>query len=396
MESAQKHQLKLLDHIRHANRANPVSQATETAYLETPRHLFVPRYRRFGSKTWCDVDADNLSEHLQTIYADGPLILFGDDDGDITSTISQPSLVLRMLDMLRVEPGQTIFELGAGSGWSASLLGRLVGPEGHVYSLEILPEIAQRAAATVQALGVQNVSIVEADGGQGYAAGAPYDRAIFAAGTYDLPQYFYEQVKDGGFLLVVIKNEGGGDCLFLMKKINGHFESIESMQCAFVQMTGRYRMDSLEPICLERLPEWRELKSKELARTDFWWGGKGKESFVWRTWGIRSFLGITEPLFQVFKSEKASTIPYEENYFGLWDRPGESLVIARDDALISYGTPAAKERLMEDIEKWIYLGMPTSANFSLQAFPSDERVQAGKNQWIVKRSESQFLWSLAA
>ena len=80
------------------------------------------------------------------------------------STISQPSLVLRMLDMLQIEPGQKVFELGAGSGWNAALLGQLVGSAGHVYSLEILPDIAHRAAAAIQSLAIGNVSIIEGDG----------------------------------------------------------------------------------------------------------------------------------------------------------------------------------------------------------------------------------------
>ena len=371
MQAAQTHQQQLLDQIRFVNRATPISERTESAYLQTARHMFVSRYRRLGRREWSDVTADNFLEHLPAIYADAPLILAGNDDGDIASTISQPSLVLRMLDMLRVKPGQKILEIGAGSGWSAALLGQLVGPSGHVYSVEIIPDLATRAASAIQALGIQNVRIIEADGGLGYAAAAPYDRVIFTAGTYDLPRYFYEQVKEGGLLLGVIKTEGGGDCLFLLRKTEDHFESIESMHVAFVQMTGKYRDNRLEPLCLERSSEWPSLQSKEVARFPFWWGGKGKESFVWRTWGIRSFLGITEPLFQAFKTEKIAGSPYDEHFFGLWDRPAESLVIARDDVLLCYGTITAKERLMRDLETWLCLGMPTTASFSLQVFRDD-------------------------
>ena len=237
-------------------------------------------------------------------------------------------------------------------------------------------------------------ALSKATGGQGYAAGAPYDCAIFTAGTYDLPQYFYQQIKNAGLLLVVIKNEGGGDCLFLMQKTGDHFESIEAIPCAFVQMTGQYRIESLEPICLEQSPEWPDLNSRKLEKSPFWWGGKGNESFAWRTWGIRSFLGIVEPLFQIFKTGKVPGSPFDEQYFGLWDRSRESLVISRDDTLISYGNPAARDRLMQDIGQWLRLGMPTIASFTLQIYPSGSRVQARENQWLVKRNESRFLWSL--
>lgn len=394
MEAAETHQRQLLDRIRFANRENPISQPTENAYLQVPRHLFLSRYRMPGSKDWQEVRADNLGEHLRTLYADGPLILSGDDDGNIASTISQPSLVLRMLDLMQLERDQKIFELGAGSGWNAALMGHLVGPTGHVYSLEIIPEVAKRAAAATESCGTKNVSIIEADGGEGFEVGAPYDRAVFTAGTYDLPGHFYQQIKDNGLLLVTIKCEGGGDNLFLLRKTDNHFESLESMQCAFVQMTGKQRMESLEPICLEKLPEWPELRESEFSKTPFWWGGKGKQTFVWRTFGVRSFLGVTEPLFKAFKTDKPAG-PFEEQYFGLWDRAGQSLVIAKDDFLVSYGNTSAQEHLMRDIENWLSLGMPTTASFRLGVYPSDFRLAPGKNQWVVKRNESQFLWSFA-
>jgi len=66
------------------------------------------------------VRADNLLQHLAALYADQALILFGDDDDDVPSTISQPSFVLRMLDLLQLKPGHKVFELGTGSGWNAA------------------------------------------------------------------------------------------------------------------------------------------------------------------------------------------------------------------------------------------------------------------------------------
>jgi protein-L-isoaspartate(D-aspartate) O-methyltransferase len=393
-ESIQKYQNQLLDQARRVNYRNPLSQATEKAYLETPRHAFVSRYREWGTKEWHAISAENLNEHLAMLYANRPLLLFGDDDEDIRSTISEPIFVLRMLDMLQLAPGQRVFELGAGSGWNASLVGNIVAPGGHVYSLEIIPELARQASETIKSLGIETVSIIEGDGGDGYAPGAPYDRATFTAGTYDLPRHFYQQIKQDGLLLIVIKSEGGGDTLFILKKVGGHFESTEALQCGFVQMRGKYHVENLDPIDLELTPEWSMLQNQERSRIPYWWGGQGNDSFLWRTLGIRSFLGITEPLFQAFKTGKTKDKPYEEHYFGLWDKSGDSLVIAKDDYLISYGGLAAKERLIQDIEHWVQLGMPTPSSFALQVYPIGSPLEAGANQWLVKRAESQFLWTL--
>lgn len=394
MDSAEKYQRQLLEQAKSIYYETPLSEATQRAYLGTPRHKFVRRYRRWGVKEWGEVNDANLEEHLATIYADGALVLFGDEDSDVPSTISQPSFVLRMLDMLQLEPGQRVFELGAGSGWNAALIGHLVGPEGRVYSLELIPEMAQAAAATMETLGIENVNVIEGDGGEAYAAGAPYDRAIFTAGAYDLPRPFFDQIKEGGLLLIVIKSGGGGDTLFLLQKRHDHFESLEGLPCGFVQMRGKYQLDDLKPVELETLPEWPELQSKPVNKRSFWWSGKGKGDFLWRTLGVRSFLGITEPTFRAYKTVKQDERSREEHYFGLWDAEEQSLVVAKDDYLLSYGNTAAEERLLNTLEQWVKLGMPGAASFALKVYPIELPLTAGENEWIVRRKESQFLWSL--
>jgi hypothetical protein len=235
------------------------------------------------------------------------------------------------------------------------------------------------------------VNVIEGDGGEGYAAGAPYERAIFTAGAYDLPHPFFEQIKEGGLFLVVIKSAGGGDTLVLLRKEHDHFESIDSMACGFVQMKGKYQLDSLKPISLGDLPEWPDIKDKLIHTRPFWWGGKGKEDFPWRTLGVRSYLGITEPSFRAFKTERQDP---RFNYFGLWDQEQKSLVIAKDDRLLTYGNTTAEEHLLNALERWIRLGMPSAASFALKIYPVDFSLTANENEWIVKRQESQFLWSL--
>ena len=175
------------------------------------------------------------------------------------------------------------------------------------------------------------------------------DRAIFTAGAYDIPHHFFRQIKNGGLLLIVIKNEGGGDNLFLLRKTSDHFESLDSMTCGFVQMTGKYQITDLNPITLEAFLEWPELKEHRISVRKFWWGAKGKDPLAHKTVGIRSFLAITEPFLKTFKTKKTRARSLEEQYFGLWDKENLSLVIAKDDMLISYGSLAAEQRLMEDI-----------------------------------------------
>jgi protein-L-isoaspartate(D-aspartate) O-methyltransferase len=394
MDAFAKYQQQLLDQAQQTYYQTPISDATVQAFFAMPRHLFVRRYRERASKEWREVNQENLHQHLAALYADNPVTLFGDDDDNIPSTISQPSFVLRMLDLMQIRPGQTVLELGTGSGWNAALIGQLVGPSGRVDSLEIIPELAQRATDTIAELGITNIRVIAADGGDGYPAGAPYDRIAFTAGTYDLPVQFHDQVKAGGLLLTVIKNEGGGDNLFLLQKIDDYFESSYSQQCGFVQLSGKYRIDSLDPVPVERLPEWSALQDQEIARRPFWWGGKGRNWFMWQTVGIRSFLGVTEPTFRAFKLAKTHAAATEYHYFGLWDRANMSLVLARDEELSSYGNTTATERLVDLVHQWIDLGMPAASSLRLRVYRNDRPVVTRDDQWLVKRKDSQFLWSL--
>jgi protein-L-isoaspartate(D-aspartate) O-methyltransferase len=395
MDNAEKYQKQLLELTRNLYRETPISEATAEAYLATPRHCFVRRYREWGNQEWQRVDPDNLAEHIPTLYANRPLALYGNDDQDIASTVSQPSLVLRMLDLLQLGAGDKVFELGAGSGWNAALMGHLVGPEGLVVSIEIIAELARSARETIESLGISNVRILAGDGAEGYQPSAPYDRAVFTAGAFDLPHCFYQQLREEALLLLVIKAEGGGDNLFLLRKTGDHFESLESYPCGFVQLQGRYRFENLESVVLEEaIPEWAELQSQEVGKRRFWWGGKGKETFSRTKLAIRSFLGITEETFRAFKTAKLDQQAIEQYYFGLWDAVNRSLVVAKDDWLVAYGNTRAEERLLNRLRHWIELGMPTAACLELKVFPANARVSTGHNQWLVRRRDSQFLWSL--
>jgi hypothetical protein len=110
--------------------------------------------------------------------------------------------------------------------------------------------------------------------------------------------------------------------------------------------------------------------------------------------GIRSFLAITEPCFQAFKSARAGDDSQEEHFFGLWDKERGSLALARDEELISYGDPRAADRLLNAAHRWVDLGMPAAASFGLRAYKRDRQVTPRDLEWIVERRESRFLWSL--
>ena len=97
------------------------------------------------------------------------------------SSSTQPGLMASMLEQLALAPGQQVLEIGAGTGYNAALMAQIVGATGHVITVDLDTEIVEAARAHLRAAGCTNVTVMEGDGADGYAAGAPYDRIIITA-----------------------------------------------------------------------------------------------------------------------------------------------------------------------------------------------------------------------
>jgi protein-L-isoaspartate(D-aspartate) O-methyltransferase len=395
MSTARRFQDHLLASTKDAQHRNPLSKRVTDAFYAVPRHRFVTRYRTFRNPRWFEVTDENLEEHLAMLYADRALVIHG-EDADFeaiagrkpVSTISQPTFVLQMIDMLELEAGHRVFELGSGSGWNAALIGHVVGATGKVVSVEIIPELVRSARASIAAAGLEHVEILEGDGGDGYEPHAPYDRAVFTSGAYDLPRVFYRQMRPGGLLLFVLKNKGGADTLILLEKFEDHFRSRRSQLCGFVPMVGKFHVESMEPTPLDQLLASAGISPEPVETTPFWWSGASEDNFIWVTSGLRSFLAISEPGFEAVRLDKPTTI------FGILDRTSNGLVLARHDRLVCYGSTEPRQTLIASLKRWIDRGMPALANLEVRAYPIDREVTPAPGDWLVRRNESQFVWSL--
>ncbi len=154
-----------------------VDERVLAALADVPRHHFVP------------------DDQSGSAYRNRPLpIGWG-------QTISQPFIVALMTQLLRLTPQSRVLEVGTGSGYQAAVLARLAG---HVYSIEIVAPLAERAAAALAGLGARNVTTRTGDGYRGWPEAAPFDAVIVTAAPEHVPPALVEQLKPGGRMVIPV------------------------------------------------------------------------------------------------------------------------------------------------------------------------------------------------
>jgi protein-L-isoaspartate(D-aspartate) O-methyltransferase len=130
-------------------------------------------------------------------------------------TISQPFIVALMTELLDPAPDHVVLEIGTGSGYQAAVLAKLVR---HVYSIEVVPELAASARETLRRLGYGNVTVKAGDGSAGWPEQAPFDGIIVTAAAAETPPALVEQLKPGGRLIIPIGSVPHYQTLTLLTK----------------------------------------------------------------------------------------------------------------------------------------------------------------------------------
>ena len=153
-------------------------------------------------------------------------------------TISQPYIVALMTDLLELEAGDTVLEIGTGSGYQAAIASRLVK---RVYSIEIIPELAESATKRLQRLGFENVEVKNADGYFGWQEHAPFDAIIVTAAISHIPPSLVRQLKPGGIMVIPVGAVFQVQQLSLVeKKLDGELITRQVMPVRFVPFTGEH------------------------------------------------------------------------------------------------------------------------------------------------------------
>ncbi|MGV9349450.1 methyltransferase, FxLD system [Streptomyces spiralis] len=177
---------------------------------------------------------------LEQAYADRAVSIKDNPQGGPLplSCASVPSVVAMMLSQLDVQPGDRILEIGAGTGYNAALLAELAGESGHVTSIDIDPDVALHARTMLDRAGYQHVHVMERDGLIGAPENAPYDRMLAAVGLWDVPTAWWEQLKEGGRLVLPLRWRGQTRSVVLTR--HGDTLVSEGMElCGFVPIIGQ-------------------------------------------------------------------------------------------------------------------------------------------------------------
>jgi protein-L-isoaspartate(D-aspartate) O-methyltransferase len=167
------------------------NQQVLAAMLEIPRHLFIP------------------PPYDHAAYDDNPLPIGSGQ------TISQPYIVALMTELLHPKATDNVLEIGAGSGYQAAILSRLVR---RLTTIERIMTVADMARRNLKSIGIDNVIVIEGDGSLGYPGNAPYDGIIITAATPEVPKPLIGQLADGGTLVAPVGSRDIQDLITLHKQ----------------------------------------------------------------------------------------------------------------------------------------------------------------------------------
>jgi protein-L-isoaspartate(D-aspartate) O-methyltransferase len=207
----------LVEELRHDSRlaeeygAPPLSEDTLAVIGQVPRHEFVPE----GARDYA--------------YQNRPLSI------GAGQTISQPYIVALMTDLADVSKSEVVLEIGTGSGYQAAVLAEVAD---RVYTIEIVEELGQRAAATLERLGYDNIMARIGDGYAGWPELAPFDAILVTAAPEEIPQPLIEQLAVGGRMVIPVGGEYEvQDLKVLTKKEDGELVVSSVIPVRFVPLT---------------------------------------------------------------------------------------------------------------------------------------------------------------
>lgn len=378
----------LVDLLRQRGMLNDPQVAE--ALLAVPRHLFLP-------------DAP-----LEQVYSDESVAVKTDLRGDATCSDTMPSMVAHLLQQLSLKRGQNVLHIGTGTGYVSALIAYLIGrEEGTITTIEIDRDIAKEAEMNLVKNGYSMVKVVNADGAEGYAPRAAYDRIVATCGVWDIPPAWVKQLKPEGRLIVPIWIDGLQVMASFSLQSDGTLYAESVIPSAFVYIRGiaegpivrkfvgstellllADEIDEIDSVALSLLlthdSEICHL-SAPLNTIEYWYGFipflmlNEKDRDVFALYTIRDnyqAFGMDGEGFALLSQASASFVPY----YGL----GRAHCFAGSDAFIEIET---------QLDRWQLAGRPTIDRLRMRLIPNaNEMPKITTGKLYPRRHHQLHVW----
>jgi protein-L-isoaspartate(D-aspartate) O-methyltransferase len=317
---------------------------------------------------------------VEAAYRDEAILTKTTESGLGLSSSSQPGIMAEMLEELRLEPGQRVLEIGAGTGYNAALLQHIVGAAGRVTSVDIDPETASRAR---RALRGTPVKVVTGDGRAGHEPRAPFDRIIVTASATEIPRAWLEQLVPGGLVEVPLRlhDAAGLQLIPTLRRENDRLRSVSVIAGGFMPLRddaedlSRYwpmvkvtRTDgaSTVPLLVIGGPPARSAWIRRLV-------GTACSEPRSRRLGLRASAKALD-IFLVLRGPARRTVGiYDGKSYmgGVVARGGRSLALLAGwpttSRMLVYGSDEAADELENLVAQWVELGRPNTSQVELTA-----------------------------
>jgi len=411
---------KLVDYLK--SQGNIRSSQVEAAFRAVPRHIFVP-------------DTD-----IEQVYSD-TYILTKEQDGVPVSSSSQPAVMAIMLEMLALQPGQRILEIGAGTGYNAALLAHIIGDAGSVVTIDIDEDIVTAAREHLDTAGFTQVSAVCGDGGFGYPDTALYDRVIVTASASDILPAWREQLKPGGRLVLPFRLTGltrqhwlfADQTLLAFEHLGDHLLCTDMYMGGFLPLRGTFaqQMESQIQLAPDGSLTMATFSSVDADSTfDLLKGPYQDDALnihvtylellglrLWLAWRDKSYCelygqgdaigykriptlvqtpGLTIRTMGLYKENTASLLIHQPEHDTLKDEGNQTFTLA----IRTFGAQQSlAQHLVEHIAVWERAGRPFRWNpqglthgLQIRVYPADTPYTPTANEFVVDRPGSRLVF----
>jgi protein-L-isoaspartate(D-aspartate) O-methyltransferase len=391
------------------------SEALAMALQAVPREAFVP--------------AIASSEGVARVYLDEPIIIKRDERGMPLSSSSAPSMMAIMLEQLAVQPGMRVLEIGTGTGYNTAILAELAGPTGKITTIDIDPELAEKARAHLAAAGYHWVQVLCADGTNGYPAAAPYDRIVVTAAAPDIEPAWIEQLAEGGRLVLPLElyRYQRSQLSLALEKHRGVLTGYGATQASFIPLRSEPYGDRSPQTSLMVLGimHQREHVSIQLSGNPVEMADPAQQRYLLRLLtqeprlydlnlgaAARDFIRYLEvryggtELISAYSGHAAWG--FEGWAFGIYvaearrrQEAAGGLALLRpaaaapDDTALQkalvYGHEKALRRLVDLAREWQQLHWPSLEHLYIRVYPRSAHLVPAAHEWLVVRPSVQLL-----